>query len=266
MCDSVFPPRLPERVALNDAQHLDCRGFCRDCGREHGVAAAWALDAAYELMGKLEQFGNIGLGQDKNPRLGLDYLFGPARGQMFGVLVYQNSDGSRGVLKAFSGQYNGIWNVPGWVPPIVDPEQFVLASSADEARIKSLTREIENLSVSDPARKALAAKRRNLSRELMSRIFALYQLQNFRGQRRALSDIFMGNGPPTGTGECCAPKLLHHAACLGVRPLGLAEFYLGRENRSGTRHHGCFYAPCAEKCRPILGFLLCGLDEKRFNC
>jgi hypothetical protein len=80
----------------------------------------------------------------------------------------------------------------------------------------------------------------------------------------ALSEVFTGKAMPTGTGECCAPKLLHHAAVHGLTPLGLAEFYIGRENRSATRAHGRFFAPCEEKCRPILGFLLCGLPEPPF--
>jgi hypothetical protein len=66
---------------------------------------------------------------------------------------------------------------------------------------------------------------------------------------------------PTGTGDCCGPKLLAQAAIEGLRPLGLAEFYWGRENRSGSRRHTTFSASCPEKCGPILGFMLCGLDE-----
>ena len=47
------------------------------------------------------------------------------------------------------------------------------------------------------------------------------------------------------------------------RLFGLAEFYWGRENRSGNRRHALFYPSCEEKCRPILGFMLCGLEEAR---
>lgn len=244
-----------------DAEDLDCRGFCRDCGREHRLSAAPALPAAGLLMRELVRHGNIGLEQGRDPRLDLGCLDGPAGGQMFGVLVYRDRGGNRGVLKAFSGQYNGIWNVPGWAPPIVDPEEFASVVRDDETRIKELTRGMKSLSAGDPVRMELAARRKSISRELMARIFTLYRPANFRGQRRRLEEIFIGRGMPTGTGECCAPKLLHHAACLGLRPLGLAEFYLGRRNRSGTRRSGRFYAPCAGKCRPILGFFLCGLEE-----
>jgi len=244
-------------------QSTDCAGFCRECGCEHKLPAAPALPHALELMDRLLRHGHIGPRRQENDfRLSLDYLFGPARGQMFGVLVYTDRGGRQGVLRAFSGQYKGIWEVPGWVPPILDPTEFERVIEIDEPRIKELTRRMQGLGPDDPERKAMQAQRRDLSRNLMTRIFDLYRLTNFRGQTRALAEVFMGPSMPTGTGECCAPKLLHHAARHGLTPLGLAEFYLGRENRSATRLHGQFFPPCEEKCRPILGFLLCGLSEK----
>jgi hypothetical protein len=224
------------------------------------LPAAAAVPHAQALLEELERVRNVGLGLVRDPRLDLDHLFGPARGQMFGVLVGSDRAGRQCVLKAFSGQFNGVWDVPGWVPPILDPGAFAREIAEDEPRIKALTRRLEGLAAGEPGRKALLDERRDLSRDLMRRIFGLYRLRNFRGQSRALAEAFLGTGMPTGTGECCAPKLLHHAAGRGIVPAGLAEFYVGRENRSGTRVHGRFYAPCAEKCRPILGFLLCGAD------
>lgn len=94
----------------------------------------------------------------------------------------------------------------------------------------------------------------------MKDIQALYNLTNFRGETRSLTDIFPTIGIPTGTGECCAPKLLNHAALNGLTPLGLSEFYFGKESKSGEKQHGVFYPACAEKCQPILGFLLCDKD------
>lgn len=241
----------------------DCTGFCRDCGVEHALPAAPAVPHAMALMAEIEARGGIAPPGSDDPRLGLDYLFGPARGQMFGVLVCLGRDGGERVLKAFSGQYNGVWEVQGWTPPMVDPDEFRRATEVDEPRIKSLTARIQGLAPEDPVRGGLLAERRALSRELMDRIFDLYRPINFRGQRRLLREAFLGRSMPTGTGECCAPKLLHHAALSGLVPLALAEFYVGRENRSGTRAHGRFFAPCAEKCRPLLGFLLCGAQELR---
>lgn len=243
-----------------DVTH-DCAGYCRDCGQEHRLPAAPALDAARALMDALARCGNIGLGLTADPRLDLGHLYGSARGQMFGVLLARDKSGREHVLKAFSGQYNGVLEVPGWVPPILDPAAFARTIRNDEPRISRLTAELASLSPMDAARKELLARRRELSRDLMKRIFDLYHLTNFRGQTRAMGDVFLGQAMPTGTGECCAPRLLYHAATHGLTPLGLAEFYMGRTNRSGTRHHGEFSAPCAEKCAPILGFLLCGVER-----
>lgn len=243
-----------------NAENLDCGGYCRECGREHSLPAGPALSLARGLLAEIERRGSVGPGPDPDPRLSLDYLYGPARGQMFGVLVYRDEAGARGALKAFSGQYNGLWEVPGWVGPIPDAAEFARVVGSDEPRIKSLTLRLRDLDEGDPLRPSLLARRRELSRNLMERIFTLYRLTNFRGQTRAMSEVFAGRAMPTGTGECCAPKLLHHAARRGLTPLGLAEFYVGRENRSATRRHGEFFAPCADKCRLILGFLLCGLE------
>lgn len=240
--------------------HIDCAGFCHACGQEHRLPAAPALDAASALLAELEQHGSIALGHSADPRLDLDYLFGPARGQMFGVLVARDDRGQECVCNAFSGQYNGLWIVPGWVPPILNPALFEQTICHDEPRIKALTRTLDTLDHADPARSILARQRKKLSQNLMQRIFALYHLTNFRGQTKPLCEVFSGQAMPTGTGECCAPKLLHYAATHGLTPVGLVEFYVGRENRSGTRQHGHLYAPCTEKCAPILGFLLCGVQ------
>ena len=88
----------------------------------------------------------------------------------------------------------------------------------------------------------------------------LYQLQNFKGDQHSILNVFYEDrGIPTGSGDCCAPKLLHAAAQNGLTPLGLTEFYFGKENKSSTRYHKEFYPGCKNKCQPILGYMLCGL-------
>ena len=96
----------------------------------------------------------------------------------------------------------------------------------------------------------------------MKDLHATYLLTNFRGESKSLTDVFLGtSGIPTGTGDCCAPKLLNYAAKHNLTPLGISEFYIGKENRSKTKEHGTFYPACSSKCQPILGFLLCGLTS-----
>ena len=102
--------------------------------------------------------------------------------------------------------------------------------------------------------------RKTYSQSMMSVFLDLYQLQNFKGKPRSIRKVFYEDrGIPTGTGDCCGPKLLHDAAQKGLTPLGLTEFYFGRENKASTRFHKEFYPACKNKCQPILGYMLCGL-------
>lgn len=191
-------------------------------------------------------------------------LFGDSRGKMFGVLECLDGSGATTYLYAFSGQYNGRWLVPGWAPPLFDVSTFHALNDPVEAQIKALGREIDATDPGSARGAELSARRKQMARELMRAIHELYRLTNFRGVSASLDAAFNGvGGKPTGTGDCCAPKLLNQAALNGYLPLSLAEFYFGRENRSGTRQHGTFYAPCRDKCGPILGFMLCGILESR---
>jgi len=250
--------------------HLDiltpsCSGYCAACGRVHSLPAGQAPRHCLELMQLLETHKRIDLhvsAAEAEPRFSTDYLFGAARGQMFGCLVCRGPNGAEVVLRAFSGQYDGIWEVPGWVGPLCAVDEFATLNNQPEREIKELGRRIATLPKHTRERQELVRVRRELSRALMREIHGLYTLPNFRGARRPLAEVFLGKGGmPTGTGDCCAPKLLNHAARHGLVPLGLAEFYWGRENRSGRRQHGRFYPSCPDKCAPILGFMLCGLEE-----
>jgi len=242
-------------------------GLCRDCGKEHLLHEGDARRHGHELMRLLEGEQRIDLHarpEEANPRLNTAGLFGEARGKMFGVMVCRAEDGTTRILRAFSGQYNGIWEVDGWAPPVFQVEAFNRISIGIEPRIKELGGKIALTAYHSPAWTELTQQRKQLSRQWMRAIHALYTLTNFRGQTRPLTEAFAaGGGIPTGTGDCCAPKLLNQAIQERLLPLGMAEFYWGRENSSQTRHHGRFYPSCDTKCASILGFMLCGLDELR---
>lgn len=212
-------------------------------------------------MEYFKEFKTINMDQDIKPapELSTDYLFGTARGKMFGVLVCRTGSGQNKILKAFSGQYNGRWQVPGWVDPLFDVSEFEAVNHDEEKKIKKITESLRTIPSHSDKWLQLRKKRRLRSRQLMQEIFQLYRLTNFAGKSASLFEAFHGAPSlPTGTADCCAPKLLNHAALNSLTPIGLAEFYWGLENRSGTKAHGRFYPPCTEKCRPILGFLLCG--------
>lgn len=190
-----------------------------------------------------------------------DWLFGEAGGKMLGLLRCRNAVGERVTLRAFSGQFNGLWRVAGWVGPVFDVADFEALVREPEREIKRLGREMAVLPPESNQRLALRRLRKTLSRQLMRQIHDLYHLVNFRGEQTPLIKAFVGNGaPPSGTGDCCGPKLLHHAATHGLRPEAMAEFYWGRSSASGAKEHGRLYSACAGKCQPILGFQLCGLQ------
>ncbi len=62
--------------------------------------------------------------------------------------------------------------------------------------------------------------------------------------------------PPSGSGECCEPKLLHYAHTHGLVPDEMAMFWWGQSPKGEVRRHGYFYPACQGKCKPILQFLL----------
>jgi hypothetical protein len=257
--------RTMDRGSLPDSSHrVACRGFCRACNRDHLLREGSAHRHALALMEHLRRHQSVDLAagtKEADLRLATDWLYGEARGKMFGVLECRAHDGSIVVLRAFSGQYNGLWEIDGWAPPLFDSRRLKEISRATEKEIKRLGREMAATG-SPQQRLELQRRRRQLSQQLMIQIHSLYRLSNFCGRTTSLFSAFTGDGGiPTGSGDCCAPKLLNHAARRGLTPLGMAEFFWGRNNRSGGREEGRFYPSCDEKCAPILGFLLCGLEE-----
>lgn len=108
--------------------------------------------------------------------------------------------------------------------------------------------------------KQLKNQRRDLSQRLHDQVFDTYQLKNSQGEVTAIRSLFDGKKPPSGTGDCAAPKLLQFAFNHQLKPLALAEFWWGKPPATGVRHHGNLYSPCRGKCYPILPFMLKGLD------
>lgn len=257
--DTIFRP-------VTTSWQFDTRssatGYCDACGKMHSMVVGYAKPFAKELFATLSNEKRIDFHSpesEADPRFSTDYLFGNARGQMFGVLVCRDTEGRVGVLKAFSGQYNGVWNVEGWVPPLVDTEALAEMSFGVERFIKRLSKIIDGLPKGTPERREYEMKRKALSQALMKDIHALYRVPNFRGALKSLPDAVHGEGGiPTGTGDCCAPKLLGYAALHSLTPLGVAEFYYGKENKSGTKRSGAIYTSCKAKCGRILGYMLCG--------
>lgn len=109
----------------------------------------------------------------------------------------------------------------------------------------------------------LKTKRKTMSDSLQQWLFQQYNILNARGQRQNLCEIFAQTPqriPPSGAGDCCAPKLLQYAFLKGYHPVCMAEFWWGESPKTEIRHHLHYYPACRSKCRPILGFMLQGLN------
>ncbi|MEG4022281.1 pseudouridine synthase [Microcoleus sp. S13C4] len=115
------------------------------------------------------------------------------------------------------------------------------------------------IEAADGRMRALKQRRKELSRELQTQMHAAYTLVNFLGKSRSISSLMPTNSIPTGTGDCCAPKLLHCAAVHNLKPLAMAEFWWGPP--SGDKIQGEFYGACGDRCQPLMGFLLSGLAQ-----
>jgi tRNA pseudouridine32 synthase/23S rRNA pseudouridine746 synthase len=115
------------------------------------------------------------------------------------------------------------------------------------------------IEAADGRMRALKQRRKELSRELQVQMHAAYTLVNFLGKSISISSLMPANSIPTGTGDCCAPKLLHCAAVHNLKPLAMAEFWWGPP--SGDKVQGKFYGACGDRCQPLMGFLLSGLAQ-----
>ena len=178
-------------------------------------------------------------------------------GKMFGVLMYEG-----GYLAAFSAKLDGSYLHEGFVPPVYAMTEEPVGHSKEE------------------------------SRRLQRLLFANYKFVNGKGESKNLLEIFKDEKPivpadewfdkssiiknevnralvaenhqspmpPSGAGECCAPKLLQYALTHGLKPLQLAEFWVGAPSKTEIRQEGAFYAPCSGRCVPILRHMTQGLD------
>ena len=104
--------------------------------------------------------------------------------------------------------------------------------------------------------------RQKMSASLQQLLFENYTFLNIYGQEKNLLDIFdvtADNTPPSGAGECAAPKLFQYAFLHQLHPVALAEFWYGKSPSTEIRKHRQFYPACTSKCKPILKHMLSGL-------
>lgn len=121
-----------------------------------------------------------------------------------------------------------------------------------EQNLVNFTSEIESIK----------EQRAEMSALLQQRLFSDYTFLNGRKESRSLLSIFEEREqvPVAGAGECSAPKLLHFAFKHNLTPIAMGEFWWGESPKSEVRNHKQYYPACRNKCEPILGHMLQGLD------
>ena len=198
----------------------------------------------------------------------------PQEGKMFGVLVVtlppapSDGRGSLGYLAAYSGLLEGRNDWDYFVPPVYDAQQ-------PDGYFKTKEREISQFSTLNCQLSIvncqLDVQRRQMSQNLQEWLFHQYQLLNARGEVKDLVEIWQSYYdkpklrkkfpmPPGGTGDCCAPKLLQYAYQHGLKPVCMAEFWWGESTKTELRQHLNYYPACRGKCKPILTWMLQGLE------
>ena len=151
---------------------------------------------------------------------------------------------------------------------------------------------------------SLKQERKRKSDALQHWLFKHFVMLNAKGEKKNLLDIFSewakrtGSKciiPPSGSGECCAPKLLQYAYIKGLKPVEIAEIcpspalwasspqgarrqlpsfaenVIGNTNftlapwgedarRAGEGLSFSFRPACQSRCKPILDWMLQGLE------
>ena len=152
-------------------------------------------------------------------------------------------------------------------------KRYAALLEAAEAEVEAYNRKIAELK----------STRKRKSDQLQRWLFSQFIFQNARGERKDLLSIFrnyyllhspqsvlathfatMGEQitlfPPSGTGECCEPKLLQYAFTHGMRPIEMAMFWWGKAPKTEIRQHKQFYSACNAKCKPLLTWMLKGMN------
>ncbi|MGD1821833.1 MAG: RluA family pseudouridine synthase [Pleomorphochaeta sp.] len=178
-----------------------------------------------------------------------DILF-KDKGSMFGILVCLDESDNEVILKAFSASINSTYIIDGYVPPLFDIAEFNKIVEKYDSKIKELTKKIKE----GDNDLSLLKQRKELSNKSLLEIQDLYKFYNIDKKEINLSQIKKEKYVPTGTGDCCAPKLLNYAFRNNLHPISLIEGFYGKSTQN--KQHLKIYPPCEEKCSIILPYML----------
>lgn len=176
-------------------------------------------------------------------------------GIMIGVLVARNSLQQNKILFTVSGisrKIEGKFRDAIFIEPIVSSKKIMSALQKNDKEIHSLTEKLKNCRIENI--QDLQLRRSLLTSESLERVHELYSFYCSDGKIRSLKQICRSQLPPTGTGDCCAPKLLNFAFENNLIPISMCEVFYGKANEK--KQPGVKYSPCDERCGLILPEML----------
>ena len=230
----------------------------------------------------LDVISKINNGQFLLKQVAKESLERKNQGVMIGTLVCWNQNKKqREVLVAVSGIAKKL-EIPESsgqtfikytvVPDIANAQKISEALQKNDFQIHQLTYEIDDLqkSLSDDSKtnsefqnqitkqiQTISSQRTKLTDASLKKVFSLYKFTSINHKKVSLNQIIKernGKLPPTGTGDCCAPKLLSYAFQKKLIPVSLDEVYYGQNTKN--KENGKSYPPCDDRCGIILPHLL----------
>ena len=158
----------------------------------------------------------------------------------------------------------------------LEQELLIRESQFEKAELKrisdrgksELAKIKEQIEVYTSKIEALTEERHQRSADLQLWLFRQFRILNAKGEIKDLIEIFSEFAnifPPAGAGECAAPKMLQYAYQNNLKPIQMAEFWVGASSVGEVRVDGNFYPSCKGKCLPILTYMLQGLNVAEIN-
>ena len=139
---------------------------------------------------------------------------------------------------------------------IINKKELLQLKLEEEQKIENIN---IKLSVFENELNSLKEERKQRSITLQNQLFEEYNFLNIKGETKNAIEMFKDTPylkPPSGTGDCAAPKLLQYAFKNDLKPIAMAEFWWGKAPMSQIRKHGNYYPACTGKCGPILEHML----------
>lgn len=149
-----------------------------------------------------------------------------------------------------------------FVPPIVSPRKINFALFKNDKKIHKLTKKINSLKSKrfqneiSKEEQILREKRTVLCSQSLKKVYSLYNFYCFNGTKKNLLSICKKNLPPTGTGDCCEPKLINYANKKSYKIVSMCEVFYDKNTDFKNLQK---IEPCENRCKLILPEML-GLE------